>query len=291
MIPEISIVIPMYNEGKVVLETLDLVFATMDPLKIPYEVIAVNDKSKDKTALYLDEFKKRRKHPNLKIMHNRRNMGYGASLKNGITESKGKYIIISDADGTYPIADIPRFVKRRESYDMVIGARVSKNVHIPLMRRPAKWFLNRLSSVLVGKKIHDLNSGLRIFRKDMCLEFWNLYPERFSFTSTITIASMLNNYEVKYIPIDYFKRKGSSSISPWDFARFSSLILKILVQFRPIKMFSLISGFMLLSAIMVFVIGYFGYGILFDSTIAILAISSLQMFTFGILADLMVKRK
>ncbi len=291
MIPEVSVVIPVYNEKKEIVSTVSDIFVVLKSIDISFEVIIVDDCSTDGTSAKLDAYVAQQKHLNLRIIHSSINSGYGASLKKGITASKGEFIIITDADGTYPIKDMPRLLRYRESYDMVVGSRTSKNVHIPLVRKPAKWFLNHLSSFLVGKKIEDLNSGLRLFRKDMCLKFWNLYPERFSFTSTITIAAMMNGYSVKYIPIDYFKRSGTSSIKPIDFARFFSLIIKILTRFNPIKMFSLVAAFFAISGLLVFIIGYFIFGTLYDSTIAILFISAIQTFLFGIIADLIISKK
>lgn len=291
MVPNISIVVPVYNEKKEISSTIDAIFANVEHLEIPFEVIIVNDKSTDGTTNVLNLYQEQHKKSNLHILHARQNRGYGGSLKTGITHAKGEYIIITDADGTYPIKDMPRLIRLREQYDMVVGSRTGKTVNIPLTRRPAKWFLNTLSSFLVGQKIVDLNSGLRMFRKDMCLQFWSLYPEKFSFTSTITIAAMLNGFSVKYIPIDYFKRTGSSSIKPIDFARFFSLIIKILTRFNPIKMFSLVAASFALLAVLVFVIGYFGFNTLFDSTIAILFISAVQIFFFGIIADLIITMK
>lgn len=291
MAPEITVVIPVYNEKKEITNTISDIYTTLSHVDILFEVIVVDDCSTDGTGAKLDYYLTQKEHPNLHIIHAPVNRGYGRSLKTGITASKGEYIIITDADGTYPIKDMPRLVKFREQYDMVVGSRTSKNVHIPITRKPAKWFLNNLSSFLVGKKIKDLNSGLRLFRKDMCLKFWNLYPEKFSFTSTITIAAMMNGFSVKYIPIDYFKRSGTSSIKPIDFARFFSLIIKILTRFNPIKMFSLVAMIFVILGFSVFFIGFFVFETLYDSTIAILFISAVQTFLFGIIADLVIATK
>src|SRR5207302_1673660 len=84
--------------------------------------------------------------------------------------------------------------------DMVVGARTGEEVHIPLVRRPAKWMITRLAEYLSQRKIPDLNSGLRVFRKDTALRFLTLYPDGFSFTTTITLAMLTNHYTVKFVP-------------------------------------------------------------------------------------------
>ena len=69
---------------------------------------------------------------------------------------------------------MPRILSFREHYDMVVGARTGKNVHVPLMRKPAKFILTSIAKFLTGKKIPDLNSGMRLFKRDVALEFYHL---------------------------------------------------------------------------------------------------------------------
>ncbi len=91
--------------------------------------------------------------------------GYGAALKLGIRHAQYDWILITDADGTYPVAAIPEILARAEANDMVVGARVGAEVSIPWERRPAKWFLNHLANYMVSARIPDLNSGLRVFQR------------------------------------------------------------------------------------------------------------------------------
>ena len=97
---------------------------------------------------------------------------------------------------------------------MVIGARIGKNVKIPLIRRPVKWLLLKYARWMSNSDIKDLNSGLRAMSKDKVYKFWNLLPNAFSFTSTITLSMHIEGLNVSYLPIDYHARIGSSSIKP-----------------------------------------------------------------------------
>ena len=151
MIQRISIIIPVYNEEKAVKETIDSIKEIMNHIKeYSYEIIAVDDCSKDKSGEILDKIQ------GIKVLHNKPNRGYGASLKRGIEEARGDWILIIDADGTYPINEIPHLIKYLNGYDMVIGARIIGNTHIPIIRRIPKWFLNKFASFLDKKKIPDL---------------------------------------------------------------------------------------------------------------------------------------
>lgn len=125
---------------------------------------------------------------------------------------------------------------------MVVGARMGKNVAIPLVRRPAKWVLNKLANYVTGRRIPDLNSGLRAFRKNIARQYFAVLPDQFSFTTTITLAMHCDNYAVRYVPVDYLPRKGKSKIVPWDAASFAVLILRTATMFRPLRVFLPIVG-------------------------------------------------
>lgn len=282
---KISIIIPVYNEEDSIGNTLSEVKRVMDNLKLEYEIITVNDGSSDKSKEILE------KEEGIKPINNSYNLGYGASIKIGIKNAKYSWIFIIDADGTYPINDIPKLIRHTDNYDMVVGARTGKNVNVPLLRRPAKFILTTLAKFLTRKKIPDLNSGMRLFKKDIAMEFFNLFPSGFSFTTTITLACLTNDYTVKFVPIDYLKRKGKSTIHPInDFLNFNKIIFKIILYFEPLKFF-LFPGilFMLVGA------GYGVYQLITIRNLAqfpvLLVIAGLQIFFLGLIADLIVKSR
>jgi len=283
---KISVVVPTYNEEESIAETISQLKKELDNLKIEYEIIIVNDGSKDKTQKILNNINyiKTIKHPI--------NKGYGASLKTGIKNSSYDWILIIDADGTYPIHSIPEFIKNTDKYDLITGRRDKPNSAIPFERKYAKKFLNKFASYLSGKKIPDLNSGLRIFKKEIVLKYWELFPDKFSFTSTLTMICSTHGYETKFIPIDYYKRTGKSSIKSTDFLNFIKLVTKLSLFFKPIKVFTPISLFIFFIAICL-VIGYFmniTNGFL-DTTFIVLCATALQTFFFGVLAEIIIHNK
>lgn len=278
---KLSVLIPAFNEEESIQDTVNRVKKALPHA----EIIVINDGSKDSTGKILEKLS------DVKVITNPYNLGYGASLKKGLLEASGDYVAITDADGTYPIEDLPKLLKEIPSVDMVVGSRTGKNVHIPFFRRPAKWFIGKLANFMSGKKIPDLNSGLRIFDKQKAKEFIRLYPSGFSFTTTITLAFLTNDYTINYIPINYFKRKGKSTIHPIkDFIGFITLIFRIILNFRPIKFF-LAPGIFLLFAGM-------AYGIWQVITLpqglgefpVLLFITGLQIVLMGFIADAVSKR-
>ena len=226
---EVSIIIPAFNEEQSIHPVINKIEEVLIASNVSYEIIVVDDGSTDRTCDIVEK-------TNAKLIRHDHNMGYGASLKTGVRHSKFDKTIIIDADSTYPEDALPQLLEKSQQYDMVVGARTGENVYVPVIRRPAKWVLNKLANFLTGTKIKDLNSGFRIFKKDSLLRFINLLPDGFSFTTTITIAMLTSNYTVKYLPINYYKRKGKSKIRPIkDTINFLVLIIRIVLYFKPLK--------------------------------------------------------
>jgi glycosyltransferase involved in cell wall biosynthesis len=226
----VTVVIPAYNEEASVERVAAQVHQVLNAAAIQHEVIIVDDGSSDGTAVAAGR-------SGARVIRHRRNRGYGASLKTGILAARHDTIVITDADGTYPIDAIPQLLRALREADLVIGARVSQNVTIPLTRRPAKWVLRCLAEYVAGESIPDLNSGLRAFRRSSMEPYFPILPAKFSFTTTQTLAMLCDQYRVTTVPVDYYRREGKSKIVPWDFMTFISLVLRVSMLFNPLKVF------------------------------------------------------
>ena len=288
--PSISIVIPCYNEAKGVARSLNEIFETLNE-KNDFEIIAINDGSTDKTLIILEEYALQK--PQVRVVNNSINLGYGASLKKGIQQAEGDIIIITDADCTYPANQISLLLEKLDTVDMAVGARTGNKVQIPLVRRPAKWVLLKYARWMARADIKDLNSGLRAFRKKDALRFFPLLPDGFSFTSTITLAMHVNGMQVCYHPINYNRRIGKSSIRPIrDTLAFFSLVLRTTMYFRPLQVFGTLSGVLLACAIGVGVLGKLYLGEVPDVATMSLVSTSLIFLGLGLIGDLLnVSRK
>jgi glycosyltransferase involved in cell wall biosynthesis len=226
----ISIVIPAFNEEGAISSGIREIREVMEPQDYEYEIIVVDDGSEDRTAELA-------RAEGITVLAMPENRGYGASLKTGIRRSRFDIIVITDADGTYPAHYIPDLVAQLGEYDMVVGARTGENVAVPMVRRPAKWLLRVLAGYLAGRHIPDLNSGLRVMKKDLVRRFAHLLPSGFSFTTTITLAALCSSSLVRYSPIDYHARIGKSKIRPGHAFDFTLLIIRTIVYFNPLKVF------------------------------------------------------
>ena len=284
---QVSVIIPAYNEEEGIKASLDGLQEKLRDIPYSYEVIVVDDGSVDRTAEILQEC-------DVRLLRHPCNMGYGAALKTGIREAGGEVIVIIDADGTYPAEKIPVMLDLMyaEHYDMVVGARIGKNVNIPLARRPAKWLITRFASYLAGVKIPDLNSGLRVFRKEVALKFFNLFPNGFSFTTTITLVTLSNGYKVWFEPIDYLPRSGKSKIKPLqDTLNFIILILRTILYFQPLRVFGLLSLVLFALALFVLLGSYFFLHQVMDIATVVIAMSAMQVAAIGLLADLISRTR
>jgi len=272
----VTVVIPAYNEGPHVAEQIRAVERVMRTTGWPYEILVVDDGSTDHTATEADS-------TGVRVLQRVRNRGYGASLKLGVRRATHPYILITDADGTYPVDAIPSLLARAEHNAMVVGARIGDSVKVPLVRRPAKAFIRWLASYLTGTKIPDLNSGLRVMRRDLVKRYAHLLPDGFSFTSTITLASISNGHPVEYVPIDYHARLGASKIRSRHAYDFTLLVLRVIIYFNPLKVFIPAGAVMALAGL-----GKLAYDIIRDnlSESAVLALlGALIVWAVGLLAD------
>ncbi len=273
----LSVVIPAYNEEGAVRRTIEEVFSVLRPTGIPFEVIVVDDGSQDDTRNEAEA-------AGAIVLANQVNAGYGASLKRGVKAATMEYVAIMDADGTYPARYLPEMLAMCRDQDMVVGDRGAAMKNVPLIRRPAKWFLNKFASFLAERRLNDLNSGLRVFRKSELIPFLPLLPQNFSFTTTITLCMSHNGKRMIYTPIEYGKRVGKSKIRPIDFINFLILILRIATLFNPLRVFIPLGLFF-------FVIG--GLKLIYDffldnvSETAIFGLlAAIMIWSLGLIADM-----
>lgn len=279
-----SVLVPAYNEEAGILDMLTDLRERLAPLAHETEIIVIDDGSTDRTRALLEGFS------GIELVRHDRNRGYGAALKTGIRKARYPLVVITDADGTYPNDRIPDLVRLAESADMVVGSRTGENVDSQGLRSIPKWFLKRFAEWLVRREIPDINSGLRVFRRDAASELIGILPDTFSFTTTITLAMLTSGQTVRYEPIDYRRRVGKSKIKPIrDTLRIAQLILRTGMYFAPLRVFLPVAllfgvGFLVSLCVDVFV-----RRDLTEATLVLL-VASTQLAMFAMLADMFDKR-
>jgi len=282
---KLSILIPAYNEERGIYNTLQQVKQAVEKQDLDdHEIIMIDDGSTDNTA------EEAKKCEGAYIIQNERNLGYGASLKKGIRQARFNYILISDADGTYPLDKLNIMIQEIKSNDMVVGERKLKLLKYSILRRFAKILLRNLVYFITGLKIKDLNSGLRIFRKSAVQQFFPIIGDGFSFTTTISLALLQNGYRIKFIPIDYNARKGRSKIRPLkDTMSIIILIITTVMYFNPIKVLLPFAGLAFLGMIISLIFDIFVLHNITEKSLILLALG-MAFFFGGIFADLLDKK-
>lgn len=279
----LSIIIPAYNESGSIHSTIIAIKEICVSNNIsPIEIIVVNDGSSDNTAEIAEQ-------SGARVISHPMNAGYGRSLKDGIKAANFDTIAITDADMTYPFDQIPEMLKEYNGgYDMVVGARTGNFYKESMIKSPLRKILKFIVEFSAGQKIPDINSGLRLFSKTTIEPFFKHLCNTFSFTTSLTLAYMMNGKFVKYVEIPYNERVGKSKVRLFkDSMRTLQYILQAINYYNPLKLFLLFMFFCLGLSILFFaagVISHFKTFFSFGIGSGLIALISL---CFGLIADLL----
>lgn len=227
---DVTIVFPVFNESGHLEKEIFRTREAMETSDYSYEILVVDDGSTDGSGEILCEI------DGIRLLQFATNRGSGSARKYGTLAARGRIVVWTDVDMSYPNDRIPELVAELDGFDQVVGARRSEEGTVKFLRRPAKWFVRRLASYLTGTKIPDLNSGFRAFRRDVGLQFLYLLPVGFSCVTTITLTFLSNGYSVRYVSIDYFPREGDSKFHWWkDTRRYLLQVVRMVLSYSPLK--------------------------------------------------------
>ncbi len=271
--PEVSVVIPAYNEEPAIAETI----SKIKRLHPDFEILVVDDGSSDATA-------QKAKDAGAVVIRHPYNIGNGAAVKTGIRHAKGRYVVLMDGDGQHRPEDIKRIISHLGTYDLVVGARDGKG-QASIGRRIANWCYNKMASYVGKFPIRDLTSGFRAFETATVRRYLYLFPNTFSYPTTSTLAYLRSGLTIKYVPIKVMKRKGKSKISILrDGTRFVLIILRIATLYSPLRVFLPISLFFFTVGTM-----YYGYTYTFYNRFtnmsALLLSVSVMVFLLGLISE------
>ena len=276
-----SVIIPALNEEPAIGLVLDRTHEVLTAHGRPYEIIVVDDGSTDGTGQVASQ------RPGVRIIRHPANAGYGASLRDGVMAAQYNWIVITDADGTYPIEELPDLLRWAHEYDMVVGARTGAEYRGSLLKYPARIAFGALCSFVTGMAIPDVNSGLRIMRRDLVVAFADTLSRGMSFTTTITLAMLSNGYFVKYVPISYHKRIGRSKVRYLrDTLRMAQIIVQAITYYNPLKLFLVLAMLSVLLGLLGVAVGWLLGTAALWVTGAVYLAAALPLFGLGLIADL-----
>ena len=204
---KLSVIIPVYNEDKTIKKTIAKV-KKVQLKNIQKEIIIVDDYSSDNTRSILKDFSNK----SLKILFHKKNMGKGAAIRTGLKKATGDIILIQDADLEYD----PRYYGKllepiaKKRADVVYGSRVAsiiKNIkNMYKLHYIGNLFLTSMTNLLYGVKITDMETGYKVFRRDVIKDM-NLRAKRFDFEPEITAKILKKGYKIVEVPISFVGRK------------------------------------------------------------------------------------
>lgn len=229
----LTIVIPCYNEEKALPLVVPNLMAFAE--KNGFKVIIVNDGSKDNSKKILGDFAST--FGQLVVVNHKVNRGYGGAIKSGIAAADTDLVITIDADGQHNLDDV---LAMRDSLvnteaDMVIGAR--GNGGSSLFRNTGKWIIRRISRILIPNKISDLNSGIKIYRRELAMKYVALCPDGMAYSDVIALIFINQRHLVTETKVSVSKRvAGSSTIGIGTAFDTLREILNILMLFNPMRL-------------------------------------------------------
>ncbi len=282
---DVSIVLPAYNEEEAILSVITEIRVTMTSWQGDWEILVIDDGSEDETC-------DRARKAGARVIRRVENGGAGAARKTGIMEARGRIVAMLDADGSYDATQLPLMISFFPAYDQVNGARTSEQGDFKALRIPAKWLIRKLTELVSGKRIPDLNTGFKLVKRDVMLRYLWAVPSGFSCVTSMTLAFLCNDRPVKYVPVEYRKRIGRSKFHPvFDSIQYIATALRIVMYFRPLRVF-------LPLALMLFTVAAIkgGFNMIYsplglhDSDI-IIFLSSLIVLCVGMLGDLIVAQR
>jgi glycosyltransferase involved in cell wall biosynthesis len=268
-----TVIIAAYNEEQNIKAVID----DIQNQRLGCDIIVIDDCSTDKThELAVNK--------GVKVIKHKYNKGYGASLKTGIRNAKTKYVLFFDGDGQHDASYIINLLNKTDEYDLVVGRRTRESRQ-SMLRKPGKKLIRFVANYLVGSKIPDLNSGLRVAQTETIKKYLHMLSNRFSFTTTMTLTYMKENLDIGYTSIITRARKGKSTVRYFrDGLGSFVLVARIIMLFDPLKVFVPLSLALVAGGTVRFLHGIFWN--VDNSITSILGIlGGLVIFFFGLLAD------
>src|SRR3989304_7730290 len=204
-LPQLSVFFPAYNEEQHAQNTITKAFKLLPQIAQKYEIIVIDDGSKDQTPAILKQLQ--HTYPLLKVITHSPNQGYGAALKSGFYNSRYQWIAFTDIDGQFDLNELPLFIEkqRQTQPDLVIGYYQSRKVS--LTRKLNTWLWQLIVRLLFGLKVRDIDCGFKLINKQVIDAIPRLESNRGAFISSeFLIKAQKYGFKIVETPVHHFPR-------------------------------------------------------------------------------------
>lgn len=212
--PFVSVVVPAYNEAPRLVGNVERITVYLDQRDWDYEVLVVDDGSDDGTAEFLCA-----KAPRLRLLRHERNQGKGAAVRTGVLASRGEWILITDADLSTPIEELPKLLAEAGSAEVIFGSRAVAGSQIDVRQPRRRELLGRLFNRFIRglgiTKLHDTQCGFKLVRGDVARRlFPRLEIVRYAFDVELVWGAERAGYRVREVGV-VWRDSARSTVRPW----------------------------------------------------------------------------
>jgi len=213
---DLSFVIPAYNEEDAIEDALDTIDEVVKNKKVQYEIVVVDDGSKDKTLLKAMTYANRNGH--VKVVSFNKNMGKGYAVKMGFMQATGEVVIFADSDKDIDLSIVSRYVEALQHGDIVIASKWHPQsvVEMPIIRRILSHSFNILVRLMTGARLRDTQAGLKAIRKSAFKDiFPRLAVKRYAFDVELLTVANLYGLKIVEMPVNLQMRGLFSLREVW----------------------------------------------------------------------------
>jgi len=203
--PRLSLVFPAFNEAENLPTLLESAIKTGDKLRVDFEIVIVDDGSQDRSAAVLDAWSRR--DPRIRSVHHPTNLGYGAALRAGLREARGKLVFFSDADLQFDLGEIAHLLEHTGDVEIVAGYRAPRRD--PWLRRVIAHAWGSLVRLLFDLPVRDIDCAFKVFRREV-LDAIPIESIGAFVNTEILARARAAGFRIKQIPVSHHPRRSGT---------------------------------------------------------------------------------
>ncbi len=202
MIKSLSVFFPAFNEEKNIKSTVEDAVAVLKTLPLEWEILVINDGSKDKTAFEVEELMK--KYPTVRLINHQGNKGYGGALKTGFTQAKYPWVVFADSDGQFKFDDVKKMLEKTDEADVILGYRLNRAD--PFQRRIFTWGWKMLAMIILGLNVRDYSCGFKMIKKNVFEAIMPINSEEKVTQIEMLIKAKRKGYKFAEVGVHHYPR-------------------------------------------------------------------------------------